>query len=259
MKTLALSAILTLTAYAQTANPLHEAFRKDYRASAIALVAAHLERHRKCDLADVLPTLERMQLFFPPEMPSNRHAQAFPSVGHTQPNVFINADVEWNERRAVLTLIHESTHVTRRKGRWLCGPDRETPNNRRYLRDNPPCRLFGKTQYNTDDISRDLEEHLQVELSKLENRNNNGGFMKEAIDAIYIDDEPAITRREAAMVRVLPPRFHAEGELDMLDLVAVATAQTRKPMALEFVMPPALVDALNKIPAMVEEMDAIGQ
>ena len=165
MKTLSLIAILALTVFAQT-NPLHERFRNEYRASAIATIEAHLKRHKKCELADVVPTLAKMGLFFPDGMPKSRLAQAFPSVDGI-PNIFINDALEWDEHQAVLTLIHESLHVTRRKGKWLCGPDAETPNNRRYLRDNPPCRLFGKVQYNTDDITRDIEQHLETELKEV--------------------------------------------------------------------------------------------
>lgn len=159
-RTLVVVALLALSVPAQI-NPLHGRFRKEYRVSAIATVQAHLKRHKGCELADVVPTLENMQIFFPPGMPVNHQAQAFPTVGATYPLVFVNDGLKWDERAAVVLLIHEAAHLTRRKGKWLCAADRQGAGRA------APCRLFGETQQDSDDITRDIEAHLEDELENL--------------------------------------------------------------------------------------------
>ena len=139
--------------------PVSQRFRGDYRATAIEVVQNHLEQHPDCDLKDTVQTLTDMQMFFSMKIPGYK-AGAFPRVGALYPTVFINPDLKWTETEAIVTLIHESTHLTRRDGRWLCGDDNWTPATQETLKANPPCRLFGKVQYRSEDITRDIQEHL---------------------------------------------------------------------------------------------------
>lgn len=145
-------------------DDLPSLFRKEWRLKSLEVIESHLVKHPKCELGSIILALKGMQIFFPPEYNRKGRATSFPNRDNPTPIVFVNWKYNWNEKLGVLTLIHEAIHLTYVDGRYLCGPDRETPLNHYLLLSNPPCRLFGKVQYNTNDIDEDLEEHLRKEL-----------------------------------------------------------------------------------------------
>ena len=162
---LLLFALLIASALAQDSSRCDKTcqarFRGEWRNAAISTLRAHLKRHQKCEMAELIPTLENMQMFFPLGMKANRRAEAFPVAGTTYPMIFINPELTWIMRDVLILLVHEATHLTERKGGWLCGPDAV---NRKTMRDVPSCQLFGKVQMNSDDLDRDIAEHLAEEL-----------------------------------------------------------------------------------------------
>lgn len=135
-----------------------ERFRKEWRQLALATLRVHFDRHGDCDLRQAVSAIENMQIFFSTEMPARQNALAFPDAEATHPMILINADLKWVERDGIILLVHESTHLARSKhGRgFLCGADKQRPGGNAT----PACRLFGKVQYNSDDINRDIEKHL---------------------------------------------------------------------------------------------------
>jgi hypothetical protein len=132
-------------------------FNSEWRAEAIRIVEEHLVKHPKCDLKDIVPTLREMKIYSDPSMPAKFRAVMLHS--ESGPMIFINPNLEWDRDLAVLTFIHEALHATKRNGRWICGPDREDRN----LTIHPSCILFGKIQFRSSDIDRDLREHLKLD------------------------------------------------------------------------------------------------
>lgn len=133
-------------------------FRAEWRPLAASRLAEHIGYHRDCDLADSLPIVEKIQIFFSMPLPHSTLEAVFPDPKSEWPIAFVNPDYKWTEDEAALVIIHAATHWTKRKDGWLCGPDRQSRQS--FSTNAPACRLFGKVQYNSDDINRDIREHL---------------------------------------------------------------------------------------------------
>lgn len=129
-------------------------FRNDWRDSAIQIVEAHLKSHPDCELNGAAETLKDMQIFFTAKFHPKTLACSFPKVGGV-PTMAVNANYEWTEAEAIITLIHESLHLTRRNDQWICGPDHARGSS-------PACRMFGRSQFTSEQITRDLQEHLSI-------------------------------------------------------------------------------------------------
>lgn len=148
--------VLTIALVIVTAGSggLERNFRNDWRDSAIQVVEAHLKTHPDCELNGAVETLKDMQIFFSAKFHPKTLACSFPKVGGV-PTVAINAEYEWTEAEAIITLIHESLHLTRRNGQWVCGPDNAR-------KSSPACRMFGRSQFTSEEITHDLQEHLSM-------------------------------------------------------------------------------------------------
>lgn len=138
---------------------LRENFMEEWRQKAMEKVENHLKEHKDCDLKDSPEVISRMQFFISLKLPSSIRMTVFPSVEDKYPAVFVNSSLEWDEKKAVLGIIHESTHLIRRNGTWLCGPDVY-----RGIRPFkiPCCRLFGQLQFRSSEIDEVLKTHLEL-------------------------------------------------------------------------------------------------
>jgi len=136
-------------------------FRNEWKPQAEAVLERHLLENPKCELSPTLDTLRKLRIHFSFMVDPSIRAYVLPNKEEQFPIVFINFNWKWDERQASVVLIHEATHLTlTKKGRWMCGPDL-----RERLDPAPSCRLFGKIQVNSDDLDRDLEEHLEKDLN----------------------------------------------------------------------------------------------
>jgi hypothetical protein len=137
--------------------PIERSFDKIYRHKALEILQDHLKDHSDCDLKDLPDTISRMQFFSSLKMPFSMKAATFPDEKSIHPVVFVNSDIEWNIDDAILMIIHEATHNTRRNNEWLCGSDKY-----KGLKVNriPVCRLFGNSQYSSEDIDKAIRKHL---------------------------------------------------------------------------------------------------
>lgn len=146
---------------------IEEYFRNQWRESTLRISREHLERHPSCDLRDLLSTIERAHFFRDDSFPTYIKAGVYVRGKDRDniinfPIIFINPHLQWSEREAVISIIHEASHVTWRNGKWVCGDD-----NKRYLTKVPVCLLFGGAQYKSDEITSTIEKHLETELDSL--------------------------------------------------------------------------------------------
>jgi hypothetical protein len=167
MKTLIVALLLLLAAapvLAQETSPaptpdkkLAEDFRT-YKAETLKMLTRHFEKHPKCELRRVAPTIEGMAIFVGTPEHNNR-AWAYPEKqtqdAHYPARMFVSSRHKWDLKKACETIIHEAFHLTvGDDGEFICGPDRLD----RFRR---VCVVQGVSVYKTADLDRAIEEHLE--------------------------------------------------------------------------------------------------
>jgi|SRR4030095_3184143 len=131
-----------------------------YRQETLDVIQTHLIRHPDCELGLLIERVKNVSILF--MTVDDTHLKAFCFPPENVVNVFFNSKVEWNNRRAVINLIHELTHITKKpNGMFVCDPDAKPKLGIAV------CRLFGDTQYQSKEITEAINVHLNQELEGL--------------------------------------------------------------------------------------------
>lgn len=158
---------------------LFSLFNGEWRAATIEVLETHLEYCEHCDFhGGALDIARNMQIFLSPF--DGICATAYPTDDDLRPNVFVNLNgcgklkkgVGWTVEYAVETLLHEITHVFKKDGNYLCGPD--APGSPLFR--GAPCHMFGATQYSSYDITLDIRDHFRKEIKSLKKKNYDTEF-----------------------------------------------------------------------------------
>jgi hypothetical protein len=130
-----------------------------YRAQVIDHTDRHAEIDPDCVLKSVIPTLKNAVILAAHSDDQPRSvttkAWAFQDQKSRALVIVINSRLEWSFKDALITLLHEALHLTLdENGRPICGPDVKEPDGI------PACRLFGRDQFTSQDISDAIRRHL---------------------------------------------------------------------------------------------------
>lgn len=125
-------------------------FRIDWRNEAIVEIQNHLVKHPNCELQHLIPVLKEMNIYFAPNLKLPFKAKSLRD-GQSM-RVFINPNIKWIRDVAIVTLIHEATHLGNPA---ICGNDQ-------FYTGNSVCSLFGKNQKRSIEITDVIREHLNL-------------------------------------------------------------------------------------------------
>jgi hypothetical protein len=126
-----------------------------YKNTTINLVKTHSIRHPNCILEHLnidMMSIQSVNIYNTRYEPMQL-AYCFPDKMDSI--IYVRRNYNWSERKAVVTIIHESLHM-----RFICSPDN--------VRSNVPlCNLWGFNAFESQDISILIEGHLDKELKEL--------------------------------------------------------------------------------------------
>jgi hypothetical protein len=163
---LILPALLAGSAAAQDHRQTAEDFER-YRGRTLEILKSDLERNPKCELRRAVATVEQL-LIFVQDGDKRIRAWAFPKFTEytetQRPLMFVNGQAKWNERRAVVAILHEAfAHLTAVDGRFICGKDRVRSSK-------PICSILGRNVFHSVDIDDAIKNHLRKYLKRKEGR-----------------------------------------------------------------------------------------
>lgn len=124
------------------------------RVEAIDLINLHLSTHPNCDLS--LINLKDKVLLEIDFKDPNVEATVFTQ---DTKRIFFGRQIKWTTKKMIITMIHESFHITKQDDKFICGEDYS----KRMVK-GVVCRLLGEVQYTSDDINQVIEKHLEKEL-----------------------------------------------------------------------------------------------
>jgi hypothetical protein len=140
-----------------------------YRQGALLVLREHIKKHPKCELKNSIPYLENALINFG-DLEEGIGGAVFHAEEIRYSRIIFDMFVVWDTSTWKKRLIHEALHLTPTGSKahpYICTDDKRNRPNKEMM---PACRLFGKIQKDTDDINRDLDEHLEDTFKELEGR-----------------------------------------------------------------------------------------